>query len=229
MIKIIKNRKHEIETEYYQKKKDDADLRNNQIEYLRGKCDHWNKKLKIKTSASNYDEVSLYHTKSPTFHSCIKTTTKFKQRKIWVNFFNSSLKISEISQGEQRQAALEGPKPKRKEMHWDEQALPTVFSSQAFGRSSVVAQSLQQFHWGWKTKSVVQRYKRQPGLKGEIFQRKGNRREVSLTFWIDFILRHLLNPKLFRGKTFRRKQLLRGKKLSRVFSRFTKLRRGLGK
>ena len=64
-------------------------MRNNQIEYLRGKCDHWNKKLKIKTSASNYDEVSLYHTKSPTFHSCIETTAKFKQCKIWVNFLTA--------------------------------------------------------------------------------------------------------------------------------------------
>ena len=35
MIKTIKNRKHETETEYYpkKKKKDNADLKNNEIEY----------------------------------------------------------------------------------------------------------------------------------------------------------------------------------------------------
>ena len=34
MIKTIKNRKHETETEYYpKKKKDNANLKNNEIEY----------------------------------------------------------------------------------------------------------------------------------------------------------------------------------------------------
>ena len=34
MIKTIKNRKHETETEYYpKKKKDNADFKNNKIEY----------------------------------------------------------------------------------------------------------------------------------------------------------------------------------------------------
>ena len=57
MIKTIKNRKHETETEYYpKKKKDNANLKNNEIEYWGGMWS-WQKKLKTETSAFNCDGI----------------------------------------------------------------------------------------------------------------------------------------------------------------------------